>query len=53
MDPREVAERQIKLMKAGVMGEPNGRPDSSPEIQALFFDIIARVAETTPTPSIR
>jgi hypothetical protein len=45
MDPLEVAQRQIKLMRAGVMGEPNGRPDSSPEIQALFFDIIARVAE--------
>jgi 1,2-phenylacetyl-CoA epoxidase catalytic subunit len=45
MHPLEVAQRQIKLMRAGVMGEPNGRPDSSPEIQALFFDIIARVAE--------
>jgi 1,2-phenylacetyl-CoA epoxidase catalytic subunit len=45
MDPLEVARRQIKLMRAGVMGEPNGRPDSSPEIQALFFDIVARVAE--------
>ncbi|MFL5870995.1 MAG: sterol-binding protein, partial [Solirubrobacterales bacterium] len=44
LDPAEVARRQITLMKAGVMGEPNGRPDSSPEVQKLFFDIIARVA---------
>ena len=28
------------------MGEPNGRPDSSPEIQALYFDIVARIART-------
>ncbi len=40
----EIAKRQIKLLKAGVMGEPNGRPDSSPEIQRLYFDIISRVA---------
>ena len=46
LDPREVARRQITLMRAGVMGEPNGRPDSSPEVQQLFFDIIARVART-------
>jgi hypothetical protein len=42
----EIARRQIALMRAGVMGEPNGRPDSSPEIQRLFFDIVARVART-------
>jgi SCP-2 sterol transfer family protein len=45
MEPEEVARRQITLMKAGVMGEPNGRPESSPEVQELFFDIIARVAK--------
>jgi predicted lipid carrier protein YhbT len=27
------------------MGEPNGQPESSPEIQELFFDMIARVAK--------
>ena len=40
---REDQARQLKLMKAGVMGEPNGPPQSSPEIQELFFDIISRV----------
>jgi 1,2-phenylacetyl-CoA epoxidase catalytic subunit len=44
LPPEEVAARQIKLMKAGVMGEPNGPPQASPEIQALFFDIVSRVA---------
>ena len=51
MDPREVAERQIKLMRAGIMGEPNGRPDSSPEVQQLFFDLVARVAKANASPS--
>ena len=44
LEPEEVARRQIRLLKAGVMGEPNGRPDSSPEIQRLYFDIVSRVA---------
>jgi hypothetical protein len=40
----EIARRQIVLLRAGVFGEPNGRPDSSPEVQRIFFDIIARSA---------
>jgi 1,2-phenylacetyl-CoA epoxidase catalytic subunit len=44
LSPEETAVRQIKLLKAGVMGEPNGRPDCSPEIQRLYFDVVARVA---------
>ena len=46
LSPEEVARRQIRLLEAGVMGEPNGRPDSSPEIQELYFDMISRVART-------
>jgi ribonucleotide reductase small subunit/alkyl sulfatase-like protein len=38
----EIAANQITLLKAGVLGEPNGRPDSSPDIQRRFFDIVAR-----------
>jgi hypothetical protein len=38
----ERARRQIALLKAGVLGEPNGRPDSSPEVQRLLFDTIER-----------
>jgi 1,2-phenylacetyl-CoA epoxidase catalytic subunit len=42
----EIARRQITLLRAGVMGEPNGRPDSSPEVQRIFFDVIARSARS-------
>ena len=42
--PEEVARRQLILLEAGVMGEPNGRPESSAEVQRLYFDIVARVA---------
>jgi 1,2-phenylacetyl-CoA epoxidase catalytic subunit len=42
----ERAERQIIMLKAGVLGEPDGRPDSSPQTQELLFDVIARTART-------
>jgi ribonucleotide reductase beta subunit family protein with ferritin-like domain len=39
----EVAKSQIKLLEAGVVGQPGlVEPQSSPELQRLFFDIIAR-----------
>jgi 1,2-phenylacetyl-CoA epoxidase catalytic subunit len=41
----ERAGQQIKLLKAGIVGEPNGRPDSDPEVQRIYFDIISRSAE--------
>jgi hypothetical protein len=41
----EVASRQVKLLMAGILGETNGaRPESTPELQRLYFDIIARSA---------
>jgi len=40
----ERAKRAIVLMRAGVAGEPVPNPDSSPEVQELFFDVIARSA---------
>jgi hypothetical protein len=46
MDEREVAERQVKLMMAGVLGPPDGPPPkSTPDIQRLYFDVIQRVAD--------
>jgi hypothetical protein len=46
MDEREVAERQVKLMMAGVLGPPDGPPpESTPEVQRLYFDVIKRVAD--------
>jgi hypothetical protein len=42
----EIADRQVKLMLAGVLGPPDGpTPDASPEIQRLHFDVISRVAD--------
>ena len=35
---------QIVLLKAGVVGEPNGRPDSSPAVQRILMDLMARSA---------
>jgi 1,2-phenylacetyl-CoA epoxidase catalytic subunit len=46
LPPEEIAARQIKLLEAGVMGEPNGRPDASEEVQRIYFDVIARSADT-------
>jgi len=45
----ERARNQIVLLKAGVIGEPNGRPDSSPETQRVLFEIIGRSANTDGT----
>ncbi|MBW8059232.1 MAG: sterol-binding protein [Solirubrobacterales bacterium] len=42
----EISVRQIKLLEAGVTGEPVDRPDSSPEVQRLYFEMIARAADT-------
>jgi hypothetical protein len=42
----EVAERQVKLMMAGVLGPPDGpAPQATPEVQRLYFDVIQRVAD--------
>ena len=43
----EIAARQVKLLLAGVSGEPNANPDSSTEIQELLFDMTCRTANTS------
>lgn len=43
MDERTVAERQVKLMMGGILGSADGVPESSPELQRLYFDVIERV----------
>jgi hypothetical protein len=46
MSEEEVAARQVKLMMGGILGPPDGpTPDSSPELQRLYFDVISRVAD--------
>jgi 1,2-phenylacetyl-CoA epoxidase catalytic subunit len=47
MTEEEIAENQIKLLTAGVVGEPGAiEPQSSPELQRLFFDIVARSTDS-------
>ena len=46
MPYEERAARQIKLLKAGVLGPPNGRPSSDRDVQEIYFDVVARSAET-------
>jgi Ribonucleotide reductase, small chain/SCP-2 sterol transfer family len=43
----EIARQGIVLLKAGVLGEPNGRPQSDPEVQQTFFDMVARSVDTS------
>ena len=46
MSEDEIAENQVKLMMAGILGPPDGPPpDASPEVQRLYFDVISRVAD--------
>jgi len=46
-DERTVAERQVKMMEAGVLGPPDAPgPDTSPEVQRLYFDMVKRSANT-------
>jgi hypothetical protein len=44
LSPEELAARQVTMLKAGVLGPPNGRPESTPEMQEMYFDIVKRVA---------
>src|SRR5919106_3855046 len=46
MPHKERAERQIKLLKAGILGEPNGTPKCDPEVEKILFEVIARSAHT-------
>jgi hypothetical protein len=42
----EVAGRQVKMMMAGILGPPDGaKPDASPELQRLYFDMVSRVVD--------
>jgi hypothetical protein len=40
------ADRQIKLLKAGVLGEPGAIAPATPDVQEIYFDVIARSART-------
>jgi ribonucleotide reductase beta subunit family protein with ferritin-like domain/putative sterol carrier protein len=40
----ERARNQITLLKAGILGEPNGRPSSDPDAMRIYFETVARSA---------
>jgi hypothetical protein len=42
----EIAANQVEMLMAGVVGAPHGKePESSPEVQRLYFEMISRVAD--------
>jgi hypothetical protein len=44
-DEQQIASNQVKMMMAGILGPPDGpAPDSSPELQRIYFDLVSRVA---------
>jgi ribonucleotide reductase beta subunit family protein with ferritin-like domain len=49
--PRERAERMIKLTQSGVIGEPKPptQVSSDPDVQELYFDVVARSVDTSST----
>ncbi len=51
MPYEERADRQIKLLKAGVLGEPGVAIKHDPEVQEIYFDVVARSAYTDAVDS--
>ena len=47
MEPRERSERAIALLQAGIFGEKSGPPAKDPQTQALLFDFLRRVVDTS------
>ncbi|HKO38509.1 MAG TPA: ribonucleotide-diphosphate reductase subunit beta [Solirubrobacterales bacterium] len=45
MDEKQIAEQQVKLMLAGILGQPNSSPEASEELQRLYFNVISRVVD--------
>jgi len=45
--PEEVAQNQVKLMEAGILGPPEATPEATPETQRLYFDVVQRAADPT------
>ena len=49
--PQEQARRAIRLARAGVLGEKNGRPSSDAETMSMVFDSIALSVDRRHTPA--
>jgi hypothetical protein len=50
MAPRERAERGVALLKAGILGEPNGGVQRTPEAMELLRDTLRRSLDTRHAP---
>lgn len=46
LDEEEIARRQTRLLEAGVTGEPVPDPESSHDVQRLYFNVVANSADT-------
>jgi hypothetical protein len=44
LDEQTIAENQVKLMMAGILGPPDAVPESTPDLQRLYFNVVERVA---------
>jgi hypothetical protein len=47
LSPEEQAERGLTLLRAGYLGEPNGRVAPDPEVTAMLFDGLRRQVDTS------
>lgn len=50
VDPRERARRGLALLRAGYLGEPNGRVQPDPEATQILFDMLRRQVDTSIAP---
>jgi hypothetical protein len=46
----ETAQQALKLLRAGVLGPPNGAPASDPDTMAALFDLTARSLDLAAAP---
>jgi hypothetical protein len=53
LSPHEQAERSLKMVQAGLLGEKTGPPSKDPEVQALLFDAVRRSVDTTQADGVR
>jgi putative sterol carrier protein len=49
--PQEQARRAIRLARAGVLGEKNGRPSSDAETMSMVFEAVALSVDRRHTPA--
>jgi hypothetical protein len=50
LPPRERADRALKLLRSGYLGEPNGHVTPNPEATAMLFDSLRRQLDTSLAP---